>query len=110
MPKEKQQESKGGRPGKNSSRPTNKRYSAGKKWIVNSAKRVFKHLKVHGPLNHRREDFAKPTVDDVELLVMGVSKLNDDGTRTWENGKMSLPDDTWKLVKRMVARWISEAA
>jgi hypothetical protein len=113
MPKSQNKAGKGGRPGKNSGRNTNKKYSASRRWITNSAKRVFQHLKRHGPLNHRRKGWVKPKIEDVEIFVMGkeipvpntLAQTQRDGT-----AKMNVPEETWTQVKRLASRWLSEVA
>lgn len=74
MPK-KQKISRGGRPGQNGNRPTNRRYLASKRWIKNSAKRIAKHLRVHGPLNPRREEYVRPTWEEVEEVLNRIGIL-----------------------------------
>ena len=87
-PQEKQSRSHSGR---NGSRPTNQRYSASKRWVTNSAKRVARHLRVHGPLNHRRREYRAPTWSEVLTFLE----------------RMGVPEDThsavYKLVKSRVA-------
>ena len=97
--------------GQNSNRPTNKRRVASERWVTNSAKGVFRHLKVHGPLNHRRKGYVKPKPEAVEKFVMGGTKIVDgmlEKTERDGTAKMNVPEKTWLQVKRMVARFLTE--
>jgi hypothetical protein len=66
----------GSRPGQNGDRPTNQRYSASKRWEINSAKRIGKHLRTCGPLNPRRKGYKRPEWQVVEefLTRMQIAK------------------------------------
>jgi len=91
MAAQKQGKSPGGRPGKNGNRPANQRYRATERWVINSNKRIVKHLKVHGPLNPRRKDGKKATWKEVDrhLASMGIDRVRREAIYDLVKGRLA---------------------